>query len=428
MPLILRPPRWLVWAAVACCAAALCGASSLEYSSDSILHAAEGDSWDGEEFEGMETLTGSSAWASGHGPASESSDVADSPDGRLAPQHDPKNWWPEALVVLFLIVYVIFFFKGRAANDAIATAWADAFAREGGILERNFSLLGGGEGPELLVKESQSVFRFYASGRRHCSWLSATLELVNRQDLLSVIWEVVSPSQDRLDIEVCMNEGSMQQMVLLVAAPKVAKEMVKDLKDLEDLTHRVDVGRDRLAAWPGDKLVAYAEHSSLLYDLMVDQVVDLLFSKGTFEPLARYWRYMHFTTDMVDESVQSGATSQAPKKVLRFSFVLPSAERMEEVGKLLTAVTLLIDVVGQHKLSPEQQKRATQVRADLAKVGNKEKQELRMEELARKKQEAKLSELERLKKLAPEARRKAMEKKERQEAKRQSKQGMKILK
>ncbi len=39
------------------------------------------------------------------------------------------------------------------------------------------------------------MFKFYASGRRHCLGLLATLELQPRQDALSTLYGLVSPTQ-----------------------------------------------------------------------------------------------------------------------------------------------------------------------------------------------------------------------------------------
>ena len=36
----------------------------------------------------------------------------------------------------------------------------------------------------------------------------------------------------------------------------------------------MEVGKDKLPSWPSDKLMVYAEHSSLFYDTMTDRVVE----------------------------------------------------------------------------------------------------------------------------------------------------------
>lgn len=74
-------------------------------------------------------------------------------------------------------------------------SWAAKFAARDPIFEKSFSLLGIGEGEDspLLLREGQAVFKFYASGRRDCRGLLATMELKSREDLLSRIYNMVVP-------------------------------------------------------------------------------------------------------------------------------------------------------------------------------------------------------------------------------------------
>ena len=62
--------------------------------------------------------------------------------------------------------------------------------------------------------------------------------------------------------------------VLAVAAKRQAKALVRLQKDVEKMAPRMDVARDRIAAWPSDQLVVFAEHPSLFYDLMTEQLMD----------------------------------------------------------------------------------------------------------------------------------------------------------
>ena len=52
---------------------------------------------------------------------------------------------------------------------------------------------------------------------------------------------------------------------------------VKHLKgegraEVRKLARKMEVSRDRIASWPSDKLVIYAEHSSVFYDLMPEHI------------------------------------------------------------------------------------------------------------------------------------------------------------
>jgi len=85
---------------------------------------------------------------------------------------------------------------------------------------------GDGDSAEVLMKESASEFKFYASGRRHCSSLLATLDLRKRQDLLrGYLLAPLLPHDERIDVQVNMLPGAMPPLVLVVAAPRLAREL-----------------------------------------------------------------------------------------------------------------------------------------------------------------------------------------------------------
>lgn len=65
---------------------------------------------------------------------------------------------------------------------------------------------------------------------------------------------------------------------------------------------------------------------------------------------------------MVVRIVNAIHTCSVSPQLLRFSFNLPSNNgSMEDMARLLQAVMLFIDVVGQYKMSPEQLKRGAKV-------------------------------------------------------------------
>lgn len=132
-------------------------------------------------------------------------------------------------------MFGINYFTGKRENENLALAWAAKFGTKESIFEKNFSLLGVGEGEDspLLLKEGQNVFKFYASGRRYCQGLLATMELKSRHDLISRIYNAVVPCKDEIRLEVYMNDEAMDQVVFAVARKKPAKAMLKELPDLQ---------------------------------------------------------------------------------------------------------------------------------------------------------------------------------------------------
>ncbi len=171
----------------------------------------------------------------------------------------------ELLCLLGALLVLAVRLRGGRENEEVALAWAREFVTKGALLERNFALCGPGARParrvlpdacvpcscvpapalararrltapagcagdgdsaEVLMKESASEFKFYASGRRHCSSLLATLDLRKRQDLLrGYLLAPLLPHDERIDVQVNMLPGAMPPLVLVVAAPRLAREL-----------------------------------------------------------------------------------------------------------------------------------------------------------------------------------------------------------
>ncbi len=62
--------------------------------------------------------------------------------------------------------------------------------------------------------------------------------------------------------------------MLAVVNKRLAKSLLKRQPDIETFTRRVEVARDRIASWPADTLAVFAEHPSVFYDLMTDQLMN----------------------------------------------------------------------------------------------------------------------------------------------------------
>ena len=71
------------------------------------------------------------------------------------------------------VLYGINFVYGRKQNENIAKAWVKTNWK---LFERNFSYFGDGKG-NSLIKDSESEYIFYASGRAHCRSLTARFEV-----------------------------------------------------------------------------------------------------------------------------------------------------------------------------------------------------------------------------------------------------------
>lgn len=313
----------------------------------------------------------------------------------------PGGYAVEFIVVVFLVFYGGNFLYGRAYNSCVAKKWSQQFASDGGVFDKNFSLIGSGEADaEPVMRESASLFKFYASGRRYCQGLLATLNMRARQDVLSLVYYLIDPREDVMEVEVYMNEVNMPHTVLTVAVPKVARVIQRNCKDVSGFAKQVTVAKDKLASWPHDKLVVYAEHSSVFYDVFSDTRLQQLFAaEGPYKSNFKYFRSMHVTSENSEGSY---------KRVLKFTYALPPPGEMASLAILVALIPMMIDFVGTYKLSPEAQKKAIEARAKLQELAFKETLQSRKDALQQKKAEKFKDEKDRIAKLEAKAKRKSM--------------------
>ena len=62
----------------------------------------------------------------------------------------------------------------------------------------------------------------------HIRFATSRLDMKCRQDAFAMLWYLFSPRDDRISIEVYMQEGCMPDTVLAVAPPKQMKAMLRD--------------------------------------------------------------------------------------------------------------------------------------------------------------------------------------------------------
>ncbi|KAK9676412.1 hypothetical protein RND81_11G075100 [Saponaria officinalis] len=379
------------------------------------------DYWDEDEFEGLPIeITDLPPKTPNHAAADAEVDAGDKPAVEVA-EAEPQTlnsivakYTIEIICVSFLVIFLINYFTGKKENENLALAWAAKFATKDAIFEKNFSLLGVGEGDDspLLLKEGQNVFKFYASGRRYCQGLLATMELKSRHDLISRVYNAMVPSKDEISLEVYMNDESMDQVVFAVARKKMAKTMFKELPDLQRFGSVMPTPTGR--KWVSDELSVVSESKEVAADLITEAVLDQVLGDKVFEKLGKYFISMHFSDQ------QSGPH----KKKLMFKFALPDIKNMADMTRLVALVPYYIDFVGRYKLSSQARSKTDAARVKVAQEVYKELQNVRQEALQRKKADRKKMMEEAEAKLSAEA----IRKREAKERARQMKKGMPKMK
>ncbi|XP_042486959.1 uncharacterized protein At5g49945-like [Macadamia integrifolia] len=372
--------------------------------SDPSPKASAFDYWDEDEFEGIPITEPTQTTTEN---ATQSSPAEDTKPTKLPAK--PRSFIIEVACICFLICFVINYFTGKRANEKIALAWAAKFATKDSIFDKNFSLMGTGDGKDtpLLLKEGQSVFKFYASGRRFCQGLVATMELQSRHDLISRIYNLIVPSKDEITFEVYMNDDAMDHVVFALAKKKAAKVMQKEFRDLQGYANLVSPPSNR--KWVVEDLASISESREVAGDLINETVLDQVFGEKTFEKFGKGFISMHF-------SDQHSGTN---RKILLFKFALPDANHMADMTRLVALVPYYIDLIGRYKVSSQVRSKTEAARTKAAQEAYKELLNARQEALQKRKAEkrklmeeaeAKLSAEALRKKEAKERARKAMPK------------------
>ncbi|KRX62285.1 Coiled-coil domain-containing protein 47 [Trichinella sp. T9] len=149
-----------------------------------------------------------------------------------------RNNWNNFVVELFLIfgliVYVINYICGKTKNHSLAVAWFDSNRP---FLEENFSIVGDdGISPEVtknvLIKESDNHYIVWCSGRQGCIGMEIHLKLIKRQDLLSLIFYIIRPKFDVIEIKIILNPEEMDPFVFALGTKRSAIKNSKEIMDL----------------------------------------------------------------------------------------------------------------------------------------------------------------------------------------------------
>ena len=233
--------------------------------------------WDEDEFEGLPVEIPPLETPKVAENSTPKSDSNSDPAASETPKSvviSPKSYIVEIVCGSFLIVFAINYFTGKRENENIALAWAAKFAAKDSIFDKNFSLLGVGEGEDspLLLKEGQNVFKFYASGRRYCQGLLATMELKSRHDLIARLCNLIVPCKDEISFEVYMNDDAMDHVVFAVAKKKAAKVMQKEVRDLQRFAGVLSPPGGR--KWVTEEFAVVSESKEVANDLITEAVLD----------------------------------------------------------------------------------------------------------------------------------------------------------
>lgn len=104
----------------------------------------------------------------------------------------------------FLTLYFVIYVYGFSKNQKLVNAWLDAHKD---LLEANFSLVGDDGKQEItnhgFIKETGNTFNLWCSGRTLVEGMLVEVQLIKRQDLFSLLFNLVKPSADKI-VSICL--------------------------------------------------------------------------------------------------------------------------------------------------------------------------------------------------------------------------------
>lgn len=209
-----------------------------------------------------------------------------------------------------------------------------------------------------------------------------------------------------------MNEDAMDHVVFAMAKKKAAKSMQKDERDLQRFASLLSPPNGK--KWVAEELAVISESKEVAADLITEAVLDQVFGDKAFEKFGKSFISIHF----------SDQHPAIHRKVLVFKFVLPGANNMADIARLLALVPYYIDLIGRYKFSSQARSKTEAARLKVAQEIQKELHNARQEAIQRKKAERKKMMEEAEAKLSAEA----IRKKEVKERTRQTKKAMPRMK
>lgn len=257
-------------------------------------------------------------------------------------------YWVEILFITGLIVYFVNYAMGKNKNVKIAEKFLLAHRS---FLEDNFALVGDDGKKEteisengLMMKESDSVFTLWCSGRVCVEGMLVELKLIKRQDLLSLAMGMLSSkTQDQVVMKTEISKDSMDSFVMAVCSKKSGAKMFKDLTDLKQFCVSVAKADEKYNLPTGFTLLSeIAEASSAILDTKVvamlnkySSVIDSIHISDQFSG-----------TQLEQQDGSQPMKQPETKKMLIVSFFINDKTDMEEMRPLLQLVIYLIGEFG----------------------------------------------------------------------------------
>lgn len=387
---------------------------------------------DEEEFEGF------------HGAADEDDLPSTSANQQQQPPVEPKltmakvplhfrthwdSYYMEMIMLAGILAYFGNYILGRGKNTKIVNSW---LATHRALLEDNFVLVGDDGKMDTestdasssvgFLKESESQYTLWCSGRTCCEGMLVELKLIKRQDLVSVLAGFMKPVHDQMLLKVELSKDVFDTFVFAVAVKKTATKLFKEQSDLNKFCTLVAKSDDKYKVPAGFSVLSEIPEAS-------GAVLDsrLLAALHKYAALIEYIHISDQYSGAVPpaEDQQSSAEKlkqPEAKRMLMAAFNLPKDGGDEDSSKaLLTLVFYLMERLKRYRMSREGKAKAEKNRQRVEEQYLKSTHAARAEAAAQRREDKRKAEKERI--LAeedPEKQRRMEAKEQKREAKKKA--------
>lgn len=307
-----------------------------------------------------------------------------------------------ALVAAFVVIFVL----GSRSNLMLAREVAAKLEQ---AVSMQFAQVGTGGGKKL-VRDGQSYFWFYATGRRYTSGIMVLMDFAKRMDVFSYTSSfMTSPQKDRVIMYLPItSDVNMEPMSLLL----VTKKELARLRELNDgaalkAAETFAVQAMGVSGLPSD-FVAMSEHPDIVTALLPDSICAIILEN------AKFVNSVHVAEN---GTARWDSQSRASSRLVRVDFNLPTRRSLlpEVVESMVKVALYLVDAAAETKLTVAAKKKAMEIRRKADQEVERIQQKKRAEEAAARRLEKRKEEEEAVGKMSREKQMKYEEKKRKKE-------------
>lgn len=229
------------------------------------------------------------------------------------------------------------------------------------------------------MKESESLYTLWCSGRTCCEGMLVELKMIKRQDLVALISGLIRPQQDQVHIKVEMTRGVMDAFVFCVGLRKTITKVFKEFADLVSLfikykyihaylyilqiicnncTFHVSMQNKycSLVSKPEDRYKVPAGFSVLSE---IPEATSAILEARVITALNKYQRYIDYIhiSDQFSGPIQqedaNNLKQPETKCMLMAGFNMPKGVDMESIKPLLILIFYLMERLKVYRMSKE---------------------------------------------------------------------------